>query len=197
MTRTANLFLSEIRFVPFGHGRPRKFNGSHTRNARFSVAYGRASAQFRCCLNSSLPSANSHSIPPTVRGRQPVTPTDGAGAVPAGGGSSLPLSGGPGIDPAGITTGARGASLKRDAKAQVSLRTASREARPGLSFGTWPEQAPRWSAERRARCVQRAPHPMMRPIHLRLSALCLPLFFWRRTLRAVRCQNSDADASRE
>jgi hypothetical protein len=24
-----------------------------------------------------------------------------------------------------------------------------------------------------------------------------PLIFWRRTLRAVRCQNSDADASRE
>ena len=45
-----------------------------------------------------------------------MTPTDGVGAVPAGGGSSLPLSGGPGIDPAGITTGARGASLKRDAK---------------------------------------------------------------------------------
>jgi hypothetical protein len=54
------------------------------------------------------------------KGRQPVTPTDGAGAVPAGGGSSLPLSGGPGIDPAGITTGAQGASLKRDAKARVT-----------------------------------------------------------------------------
>src|SRR5580704_15787394 len=40
------------------------------------------------------------------KGRQPVTPTDGVGAVPAGGGSSLPLPGGPGIDPAGITTGA-------------------------------------------------------------------------------------------
>ncbi|HXC20844.1 MAG TPA: hypothetical protein VNV13_05125 [Steroidobacteraceae bacterium] len=49
-----------------------------------------------------------------------MTTTDGAGAVPAGGGSSLPLSGGPGIDPAGITTGARGASLKRDAKARVT-----------------------------------------------------------------------------
>ena len=49
-----------------------------------------------------------------------MTPTDGAGAVLAGGGSSLPLSGGPGIDPAGITTGARGASLKRDAKAQLT-----------------------------------------------------------------------------
>jgi len=42
------------------------------------------------------------------------------GAVPAGGGSSLPLSGGPGIDPAGITTGARGASLKRGAKVRVT-----------------------------------------------------------------------------
>ena len=44
------IFSSEIRFAPFGPGRRRKFNGSHTRNARFSVAYGRASAQFRCCL---------------------------------------------------------------------------------------------------------------------------------------------------
>ena len=59
-------------------------------------------------------------IPLIVKGRQPVTPTDGAGAVPAGGGSSLPLPGGPGIDPAGITTGARGASLKRDAKVWVT-----------------------------------------------------------------------------
>jgi hypothetical protein len=42
------------------------------------------------------------------------------GAVPAGGGSSLPLSGDPGIDPAGIMTGARGASLKRDAKVEVT-----------------------------------------------------------------------------
>jgi hypothetical protein len=54
------------------------------------------------------------------KGRQPVTPTDGVGAVPAGGGSSLPLPGGPGIDPAGITTGARGASLKRGAKERVT-----------------------------------------------------------------------------
>ena len=173
------IFSSEIHFVPFGHGRPRKFNRSHTRNARFSVAYMSALGAISLPLDSSRPSANRRSIPPTVRGRQPVTPTDGAGAVPAGGGSSLPLSGGPGIDPAGITTGARGASLKRDTKAR-GKRTASREARPGSSFGTWPGRVPRWSAERRARCAQRAPHPMMRPIHLRLSALCLPLFFWRR-----------------
>ena len=46
-------------------------------------------------------------------GRQPVTPTDGAGAVPAGGGSSLPLPGGPGIDPLGTMAETRGASLKR------------------------------------------------------------------------------------
>src|SRR5580704_19405728 len=39
------------------------------------------------------------------------------------------------------------------------LRAASREARPGSSFGTWPEQAPRWSAERRARSVERAAAP--------------------------------------
>ena len=71
-------------------------------------------------LDSSFASANRRSIPPTVRGRQPVTPTDGAGAVPAGGGSSLPLPGGPGIDPAGITTGARGASLKRGAKVRLT-----------------------------------------------------------------------------
>jgi hypothetical protein len=70
-------------------------------------------------LDSFRASSNRRLIPPNVRGRQPVTPTDGAGAVPAGGGSSLPLSGGPGIDPAGITTGARGASLKRDALHRV------------------------------------------------------------------------------
>jgi len=43
-------FPSEIRFVPFGPGRRRKLNRSHTRNARFSVTYRRASGQFRCCL---------------------------------------------------------------------------------------------------------------------------------------------------
>jgi hypothetical protein len=43
-------FSSEIRFVPFGHGRRRKFNGSRIRNARFSVTYGRAPRQFHCCL---------------------------------------------------------------------------------------------------------------------------------------------------
>ena len=59
------------------------------------------------------------------------------------------------------------------------------------------EQEPRQGAERRARCDQRAPHPMMRPMHLRLSALCLPLFFWRQKLRGFGRQNSDADASRE
>jgi len=55
-----------------------------------------------------------------------VTPTDGAGAVPAGGGSSLPLPGGPGIDPAGITTGARGASLKRGAGNACALHRVKR-----------------------------------------------------------------------
>src|SRR5580692_10037031 len=113
------IFSSEIRFVSFGHGRRRKFSGSHSRNPRFSVTYGRASGQFRCCLTRlrhPLTGAPSCSR----KGRQPVTPTDGVGAVPAGGGSSLLLPGGPGIDPAGITTGARGASLKRGAKVRVT-----------------------------------------------------------------------------
>src|SRR6202140_5694306 len=39
------------------------------------------------------------------------------------------------------------------------MRIASREARPGSSFGKWPEQAPRWSAERRARSDERAAAP--------------------------------------
>jgi hypothetical protein len=100
-------------------GEPRKFNGSRIRNARFSVAYGRASGQFHCCLTH-LPHPLTGASSRPRKGRQPVTPTDGAGAVPAGGGSSLLLSGGPGIDPAGITTGARGASLKRGAEAKVT-----------------------------------------------------------------------------
>src|SRR5580693_3572546 len=73
------IFVSEIRFLLFGHGRPRKFNGSHTRNARFSVVSGAASAQFRCCLTRlrhPLTGAPSRSR----KGRQPVTPTDGVGA---------------------------------------------------------------------------------------------------------------------
>jgi hypothetical protein len=44
------IFVSEIRFMPFGHRRRRKLNGPRIRNAQFSVAYGRASAQFHCCL---------------------------------------------------------------------------------------------------------------------------------------------------
>src|SRR4029077_17425584 len=34
---------------------------------------------------------------------------------------------------------------------------------------------------------------MMRPIHLRLSALCLPLFFWRQKASGFGRHNSDAD----
>jgi hypothetical protein len=55
---------------------------------------------------------------PACARRQPVTPTDGAAAVPAGEGSSPSLPGDPGIDPAGIMTGARGASLKRDVQGE-------------------------------------------------------------------------------
>src|SRR5579862_7699348 len=84
-----------------------------------SGLYARSISTSPQCLTAAALSADKHASC-SRKGRQPVTPTDGVGAVPAGGGSSLPLPGGPGIDPAGITTGARGASLKRDAKAQVT-----------------------------------------------------------------------------
>jgi hypothetical protein len=126
-----------------------------------------------------------------------VTPTDGAGAVPAGGSSSLPLSGGPGIDPAGIMTGARGASLKRDAKAQVTpARCIARSA-------AWIEL--RYMAEARAAVGRRkasAPRSARAASDDAAHSFAPfgalpPLIFWRRTLRAVRYQNSDADVSRE
>jgi hypothetical protein len=48
-----------------------------------------------------------------LKGRRPGDAgRRGAGAVPAGAASSALHSGGPGIMPAGITTGARGASLQ-------------------------------------------------------------------------------------
>jgi hypothetical protein len=115
-----NLFPSETPFVTLGSGVTPQIQWlAYKKRSVFRGLPERLGA-ISLLLDSSLPSANRRSIPPNVRGRQPVTPTDGAGAVPAGGGSSLPLSGGPGIDPAGITTGARGASLKRDAKAQLT-----------------------------------------------------------------------------
>src|SRR5208282_3700717 len=47
-----------------------------------------------------------------------------------------PLPGGPGSDPAGITTGARGASLQSRSTARVTPASSrSREALPGLSHG--------------------------------------------------------------
>ena len=115
-----------------------------------------------------------------------MTPTDGAGAVPAGGGSSLPLSGGPGIDPAGIMTGARGASLKRDVKAKVTpSRCIARSA-------AWIELR-RFGAAVRA-AVGRRKASALRSARaasddaaqdLRLSALCLPLFFGGKTFVAL------------
>src|SRR5579883_1124502 len=62
-----------------------------------------------------------------------------------------PLPGGPGIVPAGITTGARGAPLKCDPGVRVTpAHSPSREARPGLSRSVWSlRRAPRWSAARR------------------------------------------------
>jgi hypothetical protein len=107
-----------------------------------------------------------------------VTPTDGAGAVPAGGGSSLPLPGGPGIDPAGIMTGARGASLKRDAKAKVTpshciARSAARIEPRQMAEASAAVGRRKASALRSAR--GRA--PLSTDDWCAFSALRLPLFF--------------------
>ncbi len=57
----------------------------------------------------------------SLKGRQPVTPADAAGAVPAGGGSSPPLPGGSGeLRPAGTMTGLRGNPLDWDRKERVT-----------------------------------------------------------------------------
>ena len=131
------------------------------------------------------------------KGRQPVTPTDGAGAVPAGGGSSLPLSGGPGIDPAGITTGARGASLKRDAKAQANACALHRVKRGPDRASAYGRSKCRGGAPRGERAPMSArPRPKRNWVatsdawrgptgQLRLPALRLPLFFWRQIIRGV------------
>ena len=126
-----------------------------------------------------------------------MTPTDGAGAVPAGGGSSLPLPGGPGIDPAGTTTGARGASLKRDAKAQLTpahciARSAAwielrQMAGARAAVGRRKASAPRSARAASDDAAQ----------DLRLSALRLPLFYLEANTWDWLAQNSDADASRE
>jgi hypothetical protein len=122
-----------------------------------------------------------------------VTPTDGAGAVPAGGGSSLPLPGGPGIDPAGITTGARGASLKRDAKAQVTpahciARSAARIELRHMAGARAAVGRRKASAPRSARAASDDAAQ-----DLRLSALCLPLFLWRQKASGFGRHNPDAD----
>jgi hypothetical protein len=120
LAAATNLFSSEIRFAPSA---PRAFPQIQWLAYKKCPVFSRLRESLSAIsfpLDSSRLFVKRRSIPPNVRGRQPVTPTDGAGAVPAGGGSSLPLSGGPGIDPAGITTGARGASLKRGAKARVT-----------------------------------------------------------------------------
>ena len=128
------------------------------------------------------------------KGRQPVTPTDGAGAVPAGGGSSLPLPGDPGIDPAGIMTGARGASLKRDAKAKVTpahciARSAARIEPRHMAEASAAVERRKASALRSAR--GRAPQST--DDWCAFSALRLPLFFWRQKICGFGRQNPDPD----
>ena len=123
-----------------------------------------------------------------------MTSTDGAGAVPAGGGSSLPLPGDPGIDPAGIMTGARGASLKRDAKAKVTpahciARSAARIEPRHMAEASAAVERRKASALRSAR--GRAPQST--DDWCAFSALRLPLFFWRQKIGGFGRQNPDAD----
>ena len=127
-----------------------------------------------------------------------MTPTDGAGAVPAGGGSSLPLPGGPGIDPAGITTGARGASLKRDAKAKVTPAHCIARSAAWIElrrFGAAVRAAVgrrKASAPRSARAASDDAAHSFAPF----GALP-PLIFWRRKIGGFGRHNSGAAASRE
>jgi hypothetical protein len=71
-------------------------------------------------------------------------------------------------------------SLHRDGKERVTpVSTASREEhlKPNGGVGS-PLKEPRQDADRRARCVQRAPHPKMRLVTTtRLSAFCLLSLF--------------------
>ena len=127
-------------------------------------------------------------------GRQPVTPTDGVGAVPAGGGSSLPLPGGPGIDPAGIRTGARGASLKRVAAGEGNALAGDRVKRGlGSSGGARRQNQNRGGAPRGERSRPGSRSGWI----LRLSALCLPLFFLEAKFLGSGRQSSGAHAPRE
>src|SRR5208282_5626266 len=71
-----------------------------------------------------------------------------------------PLPGGLGIDPAGIMTGARGASLQARAMAKVTpLPAVSREARPGLSHGIDLRGKRRGGAPRGERASPSPPSP--------------------------------------
>jgi len=73
-------------------------------------------------------------------------------------------------------TGLRGARWTGIGGRRVTpVKAASQEARLELSGGVRsPMQEPRWNADRRARSAERAPHPKMRRLVLRLSAFCLP-----------------------
>jgi hypothetical protein len=122
-----------------------------------------------------------------------VTPTDGAGAVPAGGGSSLLLSGDPGIDPAGIMTGARGASLKRDAKAKATPSHCIARSAAWIELRHMAE-ASAAVGRRKASALRsaRGRAPLSTDDWCAFSALRLPLFFWRQKLGGFGRQNPDA-----
>ena len=157
-----------------------------------------SSSAISLLLDTSRASANRRSIPPTVRGRQPVTPTDGAGAVPAGGVSHCRsravrasirryydrcarcFAEGPGQ---GAGSAAHGHRVKPG---------------PNRSRGTWPSQR-RGRAPEGERAVRKARAASERcgSSTLRLSALRLPSFYLEANTLDWLAQDSDADASRE
>src|SRR5208282_1607312 len=118
-----------------------------------------------------------------------------------------PLPGGLGIDPAGIMTGARGASLQARAMAKVTpLPAVSREARPGLSDGINLRRKRRGGAPRGERASPSPPSPACgggrrgaqgarRASQARTCGA--PVGAPLPSFRGELMQNSGADASRE
>jgi hypothetical protein len=93
-------------------GWPRKIGTISRKSGVFSVAYQSAQGHFHLLLTAPRNRHSLHSTyPPKGAFRMRSEMRGGCGAC---GRSRKPLPGDPGIDPAGITTGVRGASLKRD-----------------------------------------------------------------------------------
>jgi hypothetical protein len=114
--QSARIFLSAVAFVPLNHLGPVKLGGDFKKSGVISIAYKGRRFQFHllltaptngCPLRTTHPSKGAFRMRSEMRG--------GCGVC---GRSRKPLPGDPGIGPAGTTTGARGASLKRGAKGE-------------------------------------------------------------------------------